>query len=544
VSNELVLVPDLGNSDPVDVIEIAVQVGDVVAQEDTLVVVESDKATVEIPAPRAGTITAIKVELGSQIRTDDPLVEMAAEGEDAQPGPAAAAPAAEEQPEESAAPAAKQASAEPTPAVAEEEISLVVPELGDIDGAVLIEWLVQEGDHIEVDDLVAVLESDKASFEVPAEQAGKVVAFTAELGQSVNSGQALLTLLSESAATPAAAPPAEEEPAPKEAAARTPSTGQKSTPSTAPLPSTTAQLTSASDVAVFAGPAVRRLAREMGVDLSQVPGTGVKGRVTKDDLKAHVKKALTTAPAATGTGAPALPEIDFSQFGTVREEEESRLRQLAAENLHRSWLTIPAVTHQDEADVTALEQFRRAENKRSDEGANLTLLAFLLKACAEGLKRFPRFNSSLANDGKTLVFKEYVHIGIAVDTDYGLVVPVLRDVDKKGLRDIAAEVVELATKARDKKLSPAEMQGGCFTISSLGGIGGGYFTPIINWPEVAILGVGRSKKQPEWNGEEFVPRDMLPLALTYDHRVVNGADAARFSRYVAEALEDMRRLLL
>lgn len=546
MSNELILVPDLGSSDPVDVIEVTVQVGDVVAAEDTLVVVESDKATVEIPAPRGGTITAINVALGDSITTGDPLVEMATEAQEEEAE--SASPEDDQASIESAEaePAASEtASTSDVPATDGEEVPLLTPELGDIDGAELIEWLVQVGDTIAVDDLVAVLESDKASFEVPAEQAGEVLALTAELGQALKTGDVLLTL--RSAGQPAAQ--ADERPAtskPKEEHAPTAPAADKppkSTQSTAPLSSPQAQLTTTSDAAIYAGPAVRRLARELGANLAEVKGTGVKGRVTKDDLKAHVKQRLSEAPVVAG-GVPDLPSIDFSQFGPVQQEPESRLRQLAAENLHRSWLTIPAVTHQDEADVTQLEAFRRTENQRQQEGANLTLLAFLLKACAEALRRFPRFNSSLTSDGKELVLKDYVHIGIAVDTDYGLVVPVLRDVDKKGLRDIAAEVVELATKARDKRLSPADMQGGCFTISSLGGIGGGYFSPIINWPEVAILGVGRSKKQPHWDGEQFVPRDMLPLALTYDHRVVNGADAARFSRYVAEALEDMRRLLL
>jgi len=551
VSNELILVPDLGSSDPVDVIEVTVQVGDVVAAEDTLVVVESDKATVEIPAPRGGTITAIKVALGNSIKTGDALVEMAAEAtgaEETTPNANAAEAPSQvpaDEPTASKAAAAPTAEAPSTPT----EQPLLVPELGDVDGAELIEWLVAVGDSIAEDDLVAVLESDKASFEVPAEQAGEVLALQAELGQALSTGDVLLTLRTTDVATGAAGIPgakaeAEDAGATEAAAVEEAApTALKSTPSTAPLSSTTAQLAKASDAAIYAGPAVRRLARELGANLAQVKGTGVKDRVTKDDLKAHVKQRLAAGPEM-GTGAPKLPEIDFSQFGPVHTEAESRLRQVAAENLHRSWLTIPAVTHQDEADVTSLEAFRKAENLRAPEESKLTLLAFLLKACAQALLKYPRFNSSLASDGKSLVLKEYVHIGIAVDTDYGLVVPVLRNVHQKSLREIAAEVVALAGKARDKRLSPADMQGGCFTISSLGGIGGGYFSPIINWPEVAILGVGRSKKQPHWDGEEFVPRDMLPLALTYDHRVVNGADAARFSRYVAEALEDLRRLLL
>lgn len=427
MSHELILVPELGSSDAVDVIEIVVAVGDAVAVEDTLIVVESAKATVEIPSPQAGIIKAIKVAVGDSIHTGDPLIELEISASDNQQ------PVAQEE--------------EATPSRAEHQVE-------------------------------------------PIEQ-------------------------------PQHTPDAIK--------------NQSLAPS---MPASSAIGTS--DTAIYAGPAVRRLAREMGVMLQQVTGTGTKGRITKDDLKAHVKRRLQ----AQGSGlAVTLPSVDFSQFGEISEEAVSGLRRTAAENLHRAWLTIPAVTHQDTADITDLEDFRRSANQQSPDN-KVTLLAFLVKAVASALEQYPRFNSSLSADGSTLIYKHYVNIGIAVDTEHGLMVPVVREVNKKGLREIAQAIAALAEKARSRKLSLAEMQGGCFTISSLGGIGGGFFSPIINWPEVAILGVGRSSKQPFWKGDTFVPRDLLPLSLSYDHRVVDGADAARFTRYISEALEDMRRLLL
>lgn len=550
MSKELIKVPDLGSDDAVDIIEVTVQAGDEVEVESTLIVVESDKATVEIPSPKAGKIVSMKVKEGDSVNTGDPLAEIevaAVEGESADE-----AAEQSEQPEQDdqddqekqeEQPAAESAqNAEPQT----EEVEFKVPELGDVEGAELIEWMVAVGDTVEPEQLVAVLESDKASFEVPIDKAGEVLALTAEIGQSMNTGDSLLTLKAASSQPPAADAQEEPEPTPAESSSDEPAateaqqTGTRSTPSKAPASSSTAQLASAGSAAIYAGPATRRLAREMGVDLSQVSGTGVKDRVTKEDVKAFVKNQLSGGGAV---GSAQLPEIDFSQFGEITQEAESRLRQVAAQNLHRSWITIPSVTHQQAADVTDLEAFRQQENKRNPE-QKLTLMAFLLKACAAALQQFPRFNASLSNSGKELIYKHYVHIGMAVDTEHGLMVPVIRDVDKKGLHELAAEVVELAEKARDRKLQASDMQGGCFTISSLGGIGGGYFSPIINWPEVAILGVGRSEKEPRWNGEEFVPRDMLPLSLTYDHRVVDGADAARFSRYLAGALEDLRRVLL
>lgn len=433
MSNELILVPDMGSNDAVDVIEVVVAVGDAVAAEDTLIVVESEKATVEIPSPKAGVVTALKVAVGDSINTGGPLLEL---------------------------------SIEDTPAE----------------------------------------ESSEMVEETPAEPAKEET--TEEKAEPPQES----TLPS----------PSENHPAPST---------KPSAPSAAP----------AENAAVYAGPAVRRLAREMGVELAHVTGTGIKERITKEDLKAHVKQRLSSSDG--GGMLLDLPQVDFSQFGEATEEAFAGLRRTAADNLHRAWLTIPAVTHHDEADITELDNFRRQTNQQTPE-AKVTLLAFLVKVAAAALQQYPRFNSSLSSDSSTLVYKHYVNIGIAVDTEHGLMVPVIREADKKGVRELAQDIALLAAKARERKLSPAEMQGGCLTISSLGGIGGGHFSPIINWPEVAILGVGRSKKQPEWNGEAFEPRDMLPLSLSYDHRVVDGADAARFTRYISNALADLRHLLL
>ncbi len=421
---------------------------------------------------------------------------------------------------------------------------ILVPDLGSPEAVDVIDIVVAVGDEVQPEDTLIVVESEKATVEIPSPKAGRVTSLQVQVGQSIRTGDALLEL------EPVA--PAQEEEAPteepagediKEEEAKKEETPVAEPSEEAPEPnashSAPQQVTEIApqDTAIYAGPAVRRLAREMGVALAEVKGTGMKGRVTKEDLKAHVKQRLSQS-----VGPVALPEVDFSQFGEVSEEPLSKLRRTAAENLHRAWLTIPSVTHHDEADITSLEAFRQKRNAQGEE--KLTLLAFLAKVVAQALHVFPRFNSALSTDGTTLVRKHYVHLGIAVDTEHGLMVPVVRDADKKGVRELAEEIRALAQRARERKLQPQEMQGGCFTISSLGGIGGGHFTPIINWPEVAILGVGRSKKQPHWNGEAFVPREMLPLSLSYDHRVIDGADAARFTRYLAHALEDMRHLLL
>lgn len=460
MSMEIVRVPDIGSDDAVDVIEIPIKVGDQLVAEDTIVVLESDKATVEVPLPQAGTVKKILVKNGDRVKQGDPLLEL----------------------EVSAAEEPAEAGSEPEPEQKKEES--------------------------------AASNSKKPSDAQPAE---KTKPEQKEAEQSKGEQK-----VAAKAAT------------------------KKSDADSAPAATTTNIKETAPSSAVHAGPAVRKLARELGVDLAAVTGTGPRERILRDDVHGWVKGHLgTSSGAKVGAGLPALPEIDFSQFGPVERIELSKLRKLAASNLHRSWLTIPHVTQNDEADITELEAFRKSENIRLQKSnAKLTMLAFLLRASALALEKFPRFNSSLSVDGEVVIEKRYVHIGVAVETENGLLVPVLRDANKKGIVQIAAEVAELAEKARNRKITPADMQGGTFSISSLGGIGGTTFTPIVNWPEVAILGVGRAEIKPHWNGKEFEPRLMLPLSLSYDHRAVDGADAARFITYLNALLTDLRRALL
>ncbi|MQX54475.1 dihydrolipoyllysine-residue acetyltransferase [Alcanivorax sediminis] len=538
--SEKIQVPDVGSSDPVDVIEISVKVGDTIAAEDTIVVLESDKATVEVPAPKAGKVTAINVKVGDRVKEGDDLLEVEGDA-----GATDSAPVAEEKTDVSAVTeAASEPKIEAAPAVSASSEgarteTVSVPDLGDIEGAEIIEVSVAPGDVLEAEQVIAVLESDKASLEIPAPMAGIVETVIIKAGDKVSTGDALLTL-KVSGGDAAHAPAAQDKPAP----ARAEAAASKPEPEATPAPAAV----SSPGKSVHAGPAVRKLAREMGVDLAQVSGTGPKDRILKEDVHAWVKQRLEVQPAAGGGGGGLsldLPDIDYSQFGDIEREELNKLRKVSAQNLHRSWLTIPHVTQHDNADITDLEAFRKQQNKALErEGIKLTMLAFLVAACAKALKEFPRFNCSLENSGEALIHKHYINIGIAVDTPNGLVVPVIKDADKKSLKEIAREMGELAEKARNRKLTPADMKGGTFSISSLGGIGGTAFTPIVNWPEVAILGVSRSDMQPVWDGKQFVPRLTLPLSLSYDHRVIDGAEAARFTTYLSQLLSDMRRVLL
>jgi len=542
--SEKIQVPDVGSSDPVDVIEISVKVGDTIAAEDTIVVLESDKATVEVPAPKAGKVTAINVKVGDRVKEGDDLLEVEGDA-----GATDSAPVAEEKTDVSAvteAASEPKTEAAPTVSASSEGArteTVSVPDLGDIEGAEIIEVSVAPGDVLEAEQVIAVLESDKASLEIPAPMAGMVESVIIKVGDKVSTGDALLTL-KVSGGDAAPAPASQDKPAPARAEAVAPPAASKPEPKAATAPAAV----SSPGKAVHAGPAVRKLAREMGVDLGQVSGSGPKERILKEDVHAWVKQRLEapSAPAAGGGGLSLdLPDIDFSQFGEIEREELNKLRKVSAQNLHRSWLTIPHVTQHDSADITDLEAFRKQQNKALErEGIKLTMLAFLVAACAKALKEFPRFNCSLENSGEALIHKHYINIGIAVDTPNGLVVPVIKDADKKTLKEIALEMGELAEKARNRKLTPADMKGGTFSISSLGGIGGTAFTPIVNWPEVAILGVSRSDMQPVWDGKQFVPRLTLPLSLSYDHRVIDGAEAARFTTYLSQLLSDMRRVLL
>ncbi|MGL4316381.1 MAG: dihydrolipoyllysine-residue acetyltransferase [Pseudomonas sp.] len=549
--SELIRVPDIGSGEG-EVIELLVKVGDRIEADQSLLTLESDKASMEIPAPKAGVIKSLKVKLGDKLKTGDELLELDSEGAaPAAPEPAApaAAPAAEAAPVAAAAPAAAPA--------AESVQDVHVPDIGSTGKAKVIEVLVKAGDVISADQSLITLESDKASMEIPSPAAGTVEAVRVQLGADVGTGDLILKLRVAGGAAPATAPAAA--PAPAAAAAPVHSTPAGAAPAVAAEVGAIATLSAAAAAVtapvrdgskVHAGPAVRMTAREFGVDLAAITGSGPKGRILKEDVQAYVKAMLQKAKdapsgATGGAGIPPVPEVDFSKFGPVEEVPMTRLMQVGASNLHRSWLNVPHVTQFDNADITELEAFRVAQKAVAEKaGVKLTVLPLLLKACAYLLRELPDFNSSLAPSGKAIIRKKYVHIGFAVDTPDGLLVPVIRDVDQKSLLQLAAEAAELAEKARTKKLSVDAMQGACFTISSLGHIGGTGFTPIVNAPEVAILGVSKATMQPVWDGKAFQPRLTLPLSLSYDHRVINGAAAARFTKRLGEVLGDIRTLLL
>lgn len=545
-----VVVPDIGSDDEVDVIEILVKEGDVVAVEDSLITVESDKASMEIPSSHAGVVSAIKVKLGDKVSQGSLVLELTAvaEGESAaQASVVVAAPA-------------------PETDAATQTITVQVPDIGDAHDVDVIEVLVQQGDRIEKEQSLITLETEKASMEVPSSHAGVVQQVLVKVGDTVSQGSDILELTITSAA-PAAAPAA-----PQPVAAPTPVVPEAeikpvSAVVTAPAgvmasdsPMRESPTSAFADANVplrnlpHASPSVRKFARELGVDLHLVQGSGSKGRIKLDDVQNFVKQALAGGIAAPSAAVATVsgdfqvlpwPKVDFARFGDIDTQPLSRIKKISGANLHRNWVMIPHVTNNDLADITELEAFRKQvneEGKKSGSDARLTMLAFLIKASVAALKKFPEFNASI--DGDNLVLKKYYNIGFAADTPNGLVVPVIKDADKKGILEIAKETGELAALARDGKLSAAQMQGGCFTISSLGGIGGTDFTPIINAPEVAIMGVSRSTMQPVWNGKDFVPRLMLPLSLSYDHRVIDGAAAARFNAFLGQLLADFRRITL
>jgi pyruvate dehydrogenase E2 component (dihydrolipoamide acetyltransferase) len=440
--------------------------------------------------------------------------------------------------------------------------TIKVPDIGDFADVEIIEIHVKPGDEIQAEDPLITLESDKASMDVPAPQSGRVSEILVKLGDRISEGSEIIVLESGAADsaspedTTASAPepatseqPPETAPAPQPAPTETAAGGDTEQPPRQPPPAPPPTAETPSFAKVHASPTVRYFARELGVDLNQVNGSGRKGRITRSDVQQHVKQVMTgrAAPAATtaGAGIPPIPAVDFAQFGEIEEQPLGRIQKLSGPHLHRAWLNVPMVTHHDEADVTELEAFRQSLKAEAErKGVRVTALAFILKAVAAALQEFPQFNASLSPDGQSLILKKYLHIGIAVDTPNGLMVPVLRDVGQKSIYTLSAELAHTSQKARDGKLGPKDMQGGCFSISSLGGIGGSGFTPIVNAPEVAILGVTRSRMQPVWNGDTFVPRLMMPLDLTYDHRVIDGATGARFMVYLCQALGDVRRLLL
>ncbi len=538
-SVEQVLVPDLSGADNVDVIEVLVKDGDVIAEGDSLITLETDKASMEVPAPKAGKIISMKIKEGDQVSEGDLLLELEISGgASAAPVAAEPAPAAETAPAPAAAAPAQSGGIE----------AVTVPDLSGASNVDVIEVLVAVGDEIAEGDGLITLETDKASMEVPAPKGGKVVSMKIKEGDQVNEGDLVLEL--EVAGTPAAAAaPAPAAEAPKAAASAPVAPAKAAAP--AADKSVDLNALEKKNRNVHAGPAVRALAREFGVELVNVSGTGRSGRILKEDVQAYVKSALKQlsekAPAAVagGSGIPAIPAVDFSKFGETEMVKLSKVDKITRDNMSRCWLNIPHVTQFDEADITELESFRKEmKDAAAKEGVKLTPLPFMIKAAAIALKRHQKFNASLHHDGEHIVYKKYVNIGIAVDTPNGLMVPVIKDADQKSIYDLSREATELAGKAKDRKLKPNEMQGACFTISSLGGIGGTGFTPIVNAPEVAILGISKADIKPRWNGKEFEPRMMLPLCLSYDHRAINGGDAGRFLTDLNGLLSDIRRLVL
>ncbi|PRY07593.1 dihydrolipoyllysine-residue acetyltransferase [Paraburkholderia sp. BL25I1N1] len=548
-----VKVPDIGDYKDIPVIEVLVKAGDTVEKEQSLVTLESDKATMDVPSSAAGVVKEVKVKVGDNVSEGSLIVVLeGAEGGAAAPAPApAAAPAPSAAP--SAAPAAAPA---PAPAASGGGLQEVkVPDIGDYKDIPVIEVAVKVGDRVEKEQSLVTLESDKATMDVPSSASGVVKEVKVKVGDTVSEGSVIVVVEAEGGAAAAPAP------APKQAVEKP--SDAPAAPSPAPAaPSALAQAPvipageGGARHASHASPSVRKFARELGVDVTQVQGTGPKNRITQADVTAFIKGVMTgqraapagaAAPAAAGGGGELnllpWPKVDFTKFGPVDPKPLSRIKKISGANLHRNWVMIPHVTNNDEADITELEALRVQLNKENEKsGVKITMLAFVIKAVVSALKQFPTFNASL--DGDNLVFKQYFHIGFAADTPNGLVVPVIRDADKKGLIDIAKEMAELSKAARDGKLKPDQMQGGCFSISSLGGIGGTNFTPIINAPEVAILGLSRGAMKPVWDGKQFVPRLILPLSLSYDHRVIDGAAAARFNAYLGALLADFRRVIL
>ena len=552
-------VPDIGDFDEVGVIELLVKVGDTVKAEQSLITVESDKASMEIPSSHAGVVKELKVALGDKVKQGSVIAVVEAVGATAAAPAAAPAPAASPAAAPAAATAAPVAAA-PAPAAAG-PVEVRVPDIGDFKNVAVIELLVKPGDTVALEQSLFTVESDKASMEIPSPAAGVLKELKVKIGDTVNIGDLVAILEGvASAAAPAATAPVAVTPAPAAPVAPAPAMAAAApVVATATVAAPAHQPGSATLGLPHASPSVRKFARELGVPLDEVKGTGPKGRITQDDIQSFTKQVMSgaaqtkaqaakaPAPAAGGSGVGLdllpWPKVDFAKFGPVERKDLSRIKKISGANLHRNWVVIPHVTNHDDADITDLEAFRVQFNKENEKsGVKVTMLAFMIKAAVAALKKFPEFNSSL--DGDQLVMKNYFHIGFAADTPNGLVVPVIKDADQKGIVQISKEMGELAAKAREGKLAPADMQGGCFSISSLGGIGGRYFTPIINAPEVAIMGVCKSSIEPKWDGKQFAPRLMLPLSLSWDHRVIDGAAAARFNVYFASLLADFRRIVM
>ena len=535
-------VPDIGDFSDVEIIEILVKPGDSLKAEDPVMTLESDKATMDVPCPEDGQVAELLVKVGDRVAEGTSILKLQAVGASEQ----AAAEVVK-----APTPSASTPTTDPTPASvsgASASVEVIVPDIGDFQDVEIIEVFVKPGDAVNVEDPLITLESDKATMEVPSSDAGTIETVLVKVGDRISAGTAVVRLSTSDGGVTAPSVPAASIPEVAKA-------------DSAPAPVQAAHMSSAAEPSkidetafrkAHASPSVRKFARELGVDLSKLSGSGRKNRITKEDVQNYVKQAVTkaesgvaTASAASGSGIPAMPEVDFSKFGEVETQELPRIKKISGKNLHRVWLNIPAVTHHDEIDITNLEDFRKElKDEAAKQGVRITLLAFIMKALAANLKQFPTFNSSLTPDGERLILKKYFHIGVAVDTPNGLVVPVIRDVNKKSVYDLARDLGEISVKARDGKLKSQDMQGGSMTISSLGGIGGTAFTPLVNAPEVAILGLTRSRMQPVWNGKEFIPRLMQPVDVSYDHRVIDGAEAARFVASLGKYLTDIRRVLL
>lgn len=524
-----VKIPDIGGSAQVDVIEILVQVGEEISIDTPLVTLESDKASMEIPSPIAGKVTKMGLKVGDKVSEGDVILLVIADA-------AEEAPKEEIKPSESKPEPAK--TQEPVTTSTTQDVEVKVPDIGGSAKVDVIEVMVKAGDQITVDTPLVTLESDKASMEIPSPVSGTVVKMSLKVGDKVSEGDIIL-IATTTSQTVAASKPVETVVESQPVAAPA-----KPVAESAPPQPTSVDNSSASAL-IAAGPAVRRMARELGVSLADVQGTGRKARVTKEDIQNFVKTRLSEKPVSGSFAVPANPVVDFTQFGDVETKPLSKIKKLTGVNVHRSWITIPHVTQFDSADITDIEAFRKAEsNHAKDKGYKLTLLAFVCAVVSKALREFPQFNASLDATGANLIYKKYCNIGIAVETPNGLVVPVIKNVDKLSVAEIATEMTRLSSKARDKGLMPADMSGGCFTISSLGGIGGTAFTPIVNSPEVAILGLSRSEIKPVYESGAFQPKLMLPLSLSYDHRVIDGAEAARFTRFICDCLSDIRRILL
>ncbi|MFQ1007278.1 pyruvate dehydrogenase complex dihydrolipoyllysine-residue acetyltransferase [Gilliamella apicola] len=531
--------PDIGN-DEVEVTEILVKVGDKVAVDDNIMTVEGDKASMEIPAPQAGIVKSIIVKVGDKVKTGVDIMVFDEEG-------SAAAPA----PQSASQPVAPKVEVTPTTSSVSQTVDVNVPDIGG-DEVEVTEISVKVGDTVAIDDNIITVEGDKASMEIPAPVAGVVKNIIIKVGDKVKTGSKIMefettTAPASTANSAATAPAPASTPtvsAPTPAVAATPT-------ASATVPATSGNDFVENDAYAHATPSVRRLAREFGVNLAKVTPTGPKHRILREDIQAYVKNAVKQVESGAAGGAlPGLlpwPKVDFSKFGEIESLPLTKIQKVSGANLHRNWVMIPHVTEFDESDITDLEAFRKQQNAEAEKkklDLKITPLVFIMKAVASALKAYPRFNSSLSEDAQTLIIKKYINIGVAVDTPNGLVVPVFKDVDKKGIVDLSRELAEISKKARDGKLTGSDMQGGCFTISSLGGIGTTSFTPIVNAPEVGILGVSRSSMKPIWNGKEFTPRLMLPLSLSFDHRVIDGADGARFLSHIVNVLSDLRRLVM